>query len=237
VDANDFVRVIEQGRCVQQKFAELGFVAVGGTAAALHCAHRFSMDVDCVSPHLQERFEETADSLEHWEGWTTNRLNPPVLILGQREGVELGLRQQRRAVPLVTTRLRGLLVPTLAEMLRVKAFLLLERRATRDYVDVAALVQSIGEAAAVQALSYLNAVYRRSGAQTVATRFAESCEAEPVDLAHVTLTSYKGLQRPFNDWRFVAETCRRAGRGLLKRELEGGLPAQTDAGFSESGKG
>lgn len=235
MDANDFARVIEQGRCVQEKFAELRLVAVGGTGAALHCAHRFSMDVDCVSPHLQERFTETADALEHWEGWTTNRLNPPVLILGERQGIELGLRQQRRAVPLVTTRIDGLLVPTVEEMLRVKAFLLVQRRATRDYVDVAALVQKLGEAGAVQALSYLNAVYSRAGAQTVATRFAEACEAEPADFPHVPLTAYKGLQPPFTDWPFVAGTCRNTGRALLKRELEGALPQQTDARFFEAG--
>ena len=70
-----------------------------------------------------------------WEGWTTNRLNPPVLILGERHGIELGLRQQRRAVPLQVTDVDGLLVPTAPEMLRDEAFLTAERRATRDYVD------------------------------------------------------------------------------------------------------
>jgi len=236
VDANDFARVIEQGRCVQEKFTELGLVAVGGTAAALHCAHRFSMDVDCVSPHLQERFAETADALEHWEGWTTNRLNPPVLILGERHGVELGLRQQRRALPLVTTRIEGLLVPTPEEMLRVKAFLLVQRRTTRDYVDVAALAHKLGEGAAVQALSYLNAAYARAGSQTVATRFAEACEADPLDLPKVPLTAYKGLQPPFTEWNFVAGTCRKTGRALLKRELESGLPQQADAAFFNPGQ-
>ena len=53
----------------------------------------------------------------------------------------------------------GLLVPTGAEMLRVKAFLLAERRATRDYVDVAAMVRLLGDPAALKALGYLNLVY------------------------------------------------------------------------------
>ena len=221
---------------MQEKFTELGLVAVGGTAAALHCAHRYSMDVDCVSPQLQDHFAETANALEHWEGWTTNRLNPPVLILGERHGVELGLRQLRRAVPLVTTRIQGLLVPTPEEMLRVKAFLLVQRRAVRDYVDVAALVQKLGEAAALQALSYLNAVYARSGAQTAATRFAEACEAEASDLSQVPLAAYKGLQPPFTQWDFVAGACRKAGRALLKRELESGLPQHVNAGFFNPGQ-
>lgn len=233
MDADEFARVVEQGRAVQEKFADLQLVAVGGTAAALHCGHRFSMDVDSVTPHLQNRFAETEEALEHWEGWTTNRLNPPVLILGEREKVELGLRQQRRAVPLQTLRISGLVIPTLKEILRVKAFLLLQRRATRDYVDVAALARTLGEAAALQALGYLNAAYSRPGTQTIATRFAEACEGEPTDLSNVPLLTYKGLRTPFTDWSFVGESCQRLGRSLLKRELDGALPAQVDEGFWE----
>jgi hypothetical protein len=52
--------------------------------------------------------------------------------------------EQRRALQrlfpdlgLITSLVEGLVIPTPAEMLRVKAFLLTERRATRDYVDLA----------------------------------------------------------------------------------------------------
>src|SRR5438874_1990244 len=138
MDEADFARVVEEGRALQQRFPELRLVAVGGTAAALHCHHRYSLDVDEVTPHLQARYEEIVESLERWPDWSTNRRNPPVLILGERHGVELGVRQQRRTVPLQTAEANGLIIPSLPEMLRVKAFLLSERRATRDYVDVAA---------------------------------------------------------------------------------------------------
>src|SRR6266446_5111012 len=129
----EFERVLEQGRAAQRHFQELDLVAVGGTAAAAHCGHRISLDVDLVTPHLRERYEEIAARLDHWEGWTTARRNPPVLILGRRGGVDIGFRQRRRAEPLRTAEVSGLRVPTGAETLRVKAFLLAERRATRDY--------------------------------------------------------------------------------------------------------
>ena len=123
MDAPDFKRVLAEGRALQARLADLSPVAVGGTAAALHCGHRFSLDVDVVAAQLSSRFDEVAAQLAEWEGWRTNRLNPPVLILGEHGGVELGVRQLRRAVPLQTTRVSELLVATAAETLRIKAFL------------------------------------------------------------------------------------------------------------------
>jgi len=220
----DFQRVVEEARALQRRLPELGLVAVGGTAAALHCHHRVSLDADQVTPRLQDRFEETTSALEHWDGWTTNRLNPPVLILGERHGVELGLRQQRRVVPLQTTEVDGLVVATATEMLRIKAYLLTERRSVRDFVDLAALAAHLGEPASLSALSFLNLLYPSGSAQSPITSFAEACESEPVDFTAVTLSAYKGIQPPFTDWAFVSAACQRLGRALLKLELTNGLP-------------
>jgi hypothetical protein len=220
----DFERIVAEARAVQQLLPSLGLVAVGGTAAALHCQHRLSFDVDQVTPKLQACYEGTTAALEQWEGWTTYRLNPPVLILGQRHGVELGLRQQRRAVPLQTTMLQGLLVASLPEMLRVKAFLLAERRSVRDFVDLAALAGKLGEAQALTALSFLNLLYPGGGPLSLVSRFAEACESEPVDLAAIPLASYKNLHPPFVDWAFVSAACQHLARALLKLEMTDQLP-------------
>jgi hypothetical protein len=61
----DFERVLEQGRAVHRRFPALGLVAVGGTAVALHCRHRFSLDVDSVTPRLREQFAEVSAALDH----------------------------------------------------------------------------------------------------------------------------------------------------------------------------
>ena len=107
----------------------------------------------------------------------------------------------------------------------------MQRRATRDYVDVAALAHTLGEVAALQALRYLNAAYPPGGVQTLATQFAEACEAEPLDLATVPLAAYKGLRPPFTDWPAVAAICQHLGGELLKLELNNALPAGLDEGF------
>lgn len=229
----EFADVIQQGIELQQKFSVLKPVAVGGTAAALHCRHRFSLDVDCVTPLLQQHYDEIAEALEQWDGWRTNRKNPPVLILGEREGVQLGLRQQRRPIPLRTQEVQGLRVPTPSETLRIKAFLLQERRGTRDYVDIAALMSLMGEEKALQALSYLNLLYAARGGQSTLSRFAEACEAEPADINLVDLSAYKGLHPPFTDWEYVAQHCRTLGRQLIKAELREELPRDLNSGYLE----
>lgn len=225
MDVPDFQRVLAEGRALQARLVDLSPVAVGGTAAAVHCGHRFSLDVDVVTAQLNAQFEEVKANLAAWEGWRTNRINPPVLILGEHGGVELGVRQLCRAVPLHTTRAAGLLVPTAAEMLRIKAFLVTERRTVRDYVDVAALACHLGDSAAVNALRVLNLVYGSRTPLTWISAFAEACEAEPVDAAAVPLATYKGLKAPFTEWPLVAGECQKLGRALLKLELDGALPA------------
>lgn len=154
--------------------------------------------------HLKGRFDEVTAILQGWKGWQTNRLNPPALI---------------------TTELMGLRIPTAAEMLRVKAFLLTERRATRDYVDVAALTLHLGMDAASEAATLLNLIYGPRTPLTWISVLAEACESEPADLAAFPLAAYKGLRAPLTDWSFVAAQCRDLGCVLLKRELSGGLPA------------
>lgn len=234
VNEASFERVVAQGIALQQRLDWLRPVAVGGTAAALHGRHRFSLDVDCVTPRLSEDFDQSAAVLEDWEGWKTHRCQKPVLILGERQAVQLGIRQLRRVVPLQVMQLHGLRVPTPKETLRIKAFLCAQRRAVRDFVDVAALAVHLGEAQALEALKYFNLAYPSAEAQSAVTKFAEACEQAPLDLHAVPLADYKGLKPPFTDWAFVQATCQRLARQLLKRELTGALPTALDAGFHES---
>lgn len=219
-----FDQVVNEGVAFQRRFAGESLIAVGGTAAALHCGHRYSLDVDCVTPRLRDDYSGHLARLESWDDWKTNRRNPPVLILGERHGVELGLRQLRRAQPLETTVVRELIVPTPEELLRVKAFLLAERRSTRDFVDVAALVERLGDEASLRALRTLNQLYPAIGALSPVSAFAESAEADPVDAHIVPLDRYKGLRAPFTAWPFVAERARNMSRRLLRLELAGDLP-------------
>lgn len=91
-----------------------GAILVGGTAAAMHTRHRVSMDAAHVLEDLRRRFATVLATLEAAAGWRTERIQRPVLILGQLDGVLTGIRQLRRTRRLETEEVAGLRVPTLA---------------------------------------------------------------------------------------------------------------------------
>jgi hypothetical protein len=75
-------------------------VLVGGSAAALWANHRASFDHDHVLEDLAGRFDAVLDAIEETEGWVTNRVTPGKIILGDLGGIESGVRQLIRKVPL-----------------------------------------------------------------------------------------------------------------------------------------
>jgi hypothetical protein len=197
-------------------------VLVGGTASALYAGHRLSFDHDHVLPDLRERFDAVVAELEAVSGWETARIKRPVLILGSMDGVETGVRQLRRARPLETTVMRvgvhDVILPTLPEVLRIKAFLCLQRNATRDYLDLAALSAHMGIEAAGEALWSMDELYpqKSGGVWVVRTQLIMQLAAPPpYDLDSVDLAEYKGVHPPFDRWEHVADMCGKLSDWLL----------------------
>ena len=196
-------------------------VLVGGTAVALHAEHRKSLDGDHVVASLKERFEEVLAELEQIAGWKTERVQRPVLILGQLDGILTGIRQLRRAAPLETEVIQGIRVPTLAEMARIKAWLLATRLTTRDYLDTVVLLERLGDGEAQRALATLDQLYQQSPGTSVLAEVVERlASAQPRDRAQVELSSYKDLQSPWNDWTFLASRGRHFATVLTASLLE-----------------
>ncbi len=190
-------------------------VLVGGSAAATHAGHRVSFDDDHVLTDLRERFDDVLFHLEEQEGWVTARVNRPVLILGSLDGIETGIRQLIRRRPLEVEEHASpagpIRVPTLAEMLRIKAWLVLRRNATRDYLDVVALGERLGLERAAQTLLELDAYYEDqvgAGGRRVATQLAKQlAQPEPYDLSDVDLRSYRRLDARWREWSAVVGAC------------------------------
>jgi hypothetical protein len=198
-----------------------GAVLVGGTAAALHAGHRVSMDGDHVLEDLRERFDAVLAALESAAGWRTDRLQRPVLILGQLDGMLTGIRQLRRTRPLETEEVAGLRVPTLAEMARIKAWLLAARHSVRDYLDTVVLFERLGEDGVAAALRPFDDIYRQAGSASPLAEVGERlAAAAPRDLPEIDLRSYRGLQPPWNDWHHVAARGRQWAQIVARVALE-----------------
>jgi hypothetical protein len=199
-------------------------VLVGGTAAALHARHRFSVDHDHVIRDLAKHYDKSIAALESIVGWRTKRRIRNKLVLGQIDDIDAGLRNQRRAAPLETTTLeaaggRKLVVPTVEEMLRIKAYLAVERNATRDYLDVAALSHHLGMRRSAASLGRLNELYADfvgEGGDLLTTVVVKLSTPEPYDLTEVDLREYKGIIAPWNDWRAVEEQCRSLAGAIVE---------------------
>lgn len=191
-------------------------VLVGGTAAAWYARHRESHDHDHVLAELQDRFDTVLEALERTDGWVTNRVVPGKLILGSLGDIETGIRQMIRTRPLEVTEAQlpsgaVVRVPTLDEILRIKAFLIVRRNQTRDYLDVAALAERTGTRHAADVLAHIDAYYRdqRDSTDGVASQVARQlAEPRPADRRTTReLARYKGLDARWHEWSAVVDVC------------------------------
>lgn len=187
-------------------------VLVGGTASALYAEHRLSTDADHVLADLRHRFDAVLAELESVAGWKTARVQRPVQILGSLDGIETGVRQLIRDEPLETAQIecrgRTLTVPTLAEILRIKAVLILKRNATRDYLDFVALADCMGEEKVAESLRHFDRLYPQPNQESALQQLqVQLASPLPYDLEGTNLAEYKHLDPRWHDWNAVKAVC------------------------------
>jgi hypothetical protein len=220
IDLPDWERLLAAERHLQHLVPSA--VLVGGTAAALHASHRQSHDGDHVIENLRDHFDDVLATLEAAAGWQTKRVQHPVLILGRLDGIETGIRQLRRTRPLETEVIGGLRVPTLAEMARVKAWLLVVRHTVRDYLDTVVLFERLGDAGVTSAMASFDAIYAQPAGASVLVELAERlASASPSDAPEVDLATYKGLRAPWNEWPYLARRGQSFATALTTLALAG----------------
>jgi hypothetical protein len=201
-----------------------GAVLVGGSAAAFHARHRLSLDHDHVVADLDDRFDTILENLESLGDWSTARAQPGKIVLGSLGGIESGIRQLQRQRPLEveTVDIDGapLRVPTIAETLRIKAWLALTRNQTRDYLDIAALSDRMGEDAAARVLLAIDEFYADlyEGDDRVATQLVRQlADPRPRDEAVTReLDRYRRLEPRWHDWNAVVGVCRDVAARMLE---------------------
>lgn len=207
-------RVIESAARLQQVVPDA--VLVGGSAAALYARHRESFDHDHVLEDLTSRYQQILEAVEATDGWVTSvrASRPPFTLMGSLGGVEAGLRQLRRSRPLELTEVEiphagKLRIPTDAEMLRVKSYLVVQRNQVRDYLDTMALAEVVEDAPSV--LAGIDEYYddRSENGDSVLTALIQRLSQpnprdEPVTRE---LAAYKGLDPRWHKWATVVAAC------------------------------
>jgi hypothetical protein len=168
------------------------------------------------------------EALESEGEWVTDRVRPGKIILGRLGDIEAGVRQMIRKRPLETTRIalpsgRTLQVPTADETLRIKAFLVVRRNQTRDYLDVAALAERYGLTESAGVLARIDDYYadQHDGGRGIAAQVARQlADPQPAD-ASVTrqLGAYRNLTPRWTDWNQVRAACRELAAAMLEREV------------------
>jgi hypothetical protein len=209
------VEVLESASRLQELVPDA--VLVGGSAAALHAGHRISFDHDHVVADLRHRFEAVLEALESEGNWVTDRVRPGKIVLGRIGDIEAGVRQLIRQTPLETQQValpsgKTVIMPTLEETLRVKAFLAVRRNQVRDYLDVAALADRFGREEAGRVLADIDRYYadHTKDGVPVATQVARQLgDPRPADTRTLSqLPRYKALEPGWHDWERVVATCR-----------------------------
>ena len=200
-------------------------VLVGGTAAALYAGHRDSTDHDPVVADLSDRFDAVLEALESDPDWILNRATPGKIILGSLGDIETGIRQLIRRRPLETQAVTladgtSLIVPTPAETLRIKAYLIVKRNQTRDFLDVAALSDRFGTEWSAGVLAGIDDYYDASAGDgtAVASQLVRQLgEPRPKDDRTVRqLTAYKNLTVRWQSWQSVVAQCQALADAMLE---------------------
>ncbi len=231
--SDDLTAVIRSAVRLQELVPEA--VLVGGSAAALYAGHRDSFDHDHVVADLRERFDLVLEAIESEGEWVTNRVVPGKLILGRLGDIEAGVRQMIRRRPLETIDIEipgagRLRVPTAEETLRIKAFLIVRRNQTRDYLDTAALSSRYGLDPSARVLADIDSYYgdqhlqaspgeqRLGVASQLSRQLADPRPADPSVTGE--LDSYRNLTGEWTSWRHVREVCAELADAILGIEGE-----------------
>lgn len=218
-DDPDWERVLSAAAHLQRLLPDA--VLVGGTAAARHADHRRSRDADHVLTDLRPRFDRVLADLESVAGLVTARVNRPVLILVSLDGIETGIRQLIRKEPLETVQVQHLgqtiTLPSEAEMLRIKAALILKCNATRDYLDFAALAARLGPPLTLAALAKFDELYPQPNGESALQQLQiQLATPLPYDLNTTTLPEYKHLDPRWHDWERIEAVCVEVAMAVFK---------------------
>jgi len=216
------IKVLEQAARLQKLIPDA--ILVGGSAVYVYAEHRYSLDHDHIIGDLEERFDLILDSLEREGDWITNRVVYGKIILGELGGIEAGIRQliRKKALDFQKIKIGDSLinVPTMEEITRIKAFLIVKRNQMRDYLDFAALSDKSGIPASAEIVENLDEYYTdgsKNEKPVLSQLLRQLCDPRPKDSRSIEqLPYYKGAEGKWKNWDSVVEICRSVARKVME---------------------
>ena len=217
-------KVLEQAARLQKIIPDA--VLVRGSAAFLYAGHRYSIEHDHIICDLQERFEIILESLEREGDWITNRVVYGKIILGELGGIETGIRQLIRKKVLEFQKVDigefSLNVPTIEELIRIKAFLIIKRNQMRDYLDFAALAEKNGIEASAHTIKNLDEYYtddKNYEKPALSQLLRQLSNPQPKDSRNIEqLLHYKGAKEKWKNWDYIIDVCREVACVLMETD-------------------
>ena len=129
------------------------------------------------------------------------------------------VRSEPLEITVIEHRGTPITIPTDAEILRIKAVLILRRNATRDYADFAALARRMSVESLVSAMEPFDRLYPQDRDQSPLQQLlAQLSNPRPGDLAAAGTGIYRNLAPELRVWNRVSDTCARIA-GYLFDEL------------------
>lgn len=140
--------------------------------------------------------------------------------MGHFKGVRTGIRQLIRKAPLETTVIKGLTIPTAEEIFRIKAYLIVRRNTTRDFIDFAALFDLMGVEKSLAALEPLDCLYPQDNGDSITRQLAlQLADPKPWDLSETDLSHYKALQKSYTDWKEIRKRTHAASQKIISKKF------------------
>lgn len=206
-------RVLRSAARVQERVP--GAVVCDHTATAMHARHHIPAEVIHCIDTREHHIDAIRTTLEIDREWTTALVQSSKILIGSQNGVQTSIHSFRHSAPMDTEVRVGtfgsIRLSTAEDTLRMQTHMALKRNTMRDYLDVAAMWDHLGDERGAKAFRHYDGLYSTGTDESTLKRvMTQLANPQPNDLDRVDLTTYPNLDPKWQEWSTIAAICRQA---------------------------
>jgi hypothetical protein len=204
-------------------------VLIGGCAVIIHAGHRMSYDIDHWIGDLKTNFVDVLSTLESANGWNTAWTKGLLSILGTIDGVKASIRHVpiTSSLETITVNYKGMtfVIPTEAEIIRMKSLAVVMRHLTRDFIDLAALTEHFGSQKTIVALNQLDRLFPLPNNQSTLQLLRDTLSnPAPKDFKQINFKNYRNLSPQWQNWENTVSILKQLAINFHNTEHEDAEP-------------